>query len=475
MAGLLIVDVDVAGEQVDVRCADGLVIAVASVLTPRRGEQVIRGASAAIPGLHDHHLHLMAMAACSESVDVGADRVSGMNDLRQVLSVADATLSKGRWIRAVGYHERTLGRLDRWELDRIVVDRPVRVQHRSGHLWVLNSAALRAVGLDDTDRVPDVGARTDGFERDDVGRYTGRLADRDDWLSTRLSRRGLPDLGAVSRRLASYGVTGVTDATPTRSLDDLEVLAEARRHGAVVQRVHVMGDVPGGAPGIPPELEVGPVKVMIADGRDPDVDWIAGRIAEAHGSGRPVALHCVSLMAAAVALAAWDTTGAIPGDRMEHGALLPADVVGRLAEFGVTVVTQPGFLFDRGDEYLEEVEPDELCDLYPCARLDRAGVSVGAGTDAPFGPEDPWVAIGSAIRRTTRSNQVVGPDERVSPERALRLFLSDPVEPGGPARTITVGAPADLCLLGDGLHRTLLEPSARRVVATVIDGRVVHG
>ena len=134
-------------------------------------------------------------------------------------------------MRAVGYHERTLGWLDRWDLDRIVPDRPVRVQHRSGHLWVLNSAACRAVGLDGTDRAPDVGTGVDGIERDAGGRPTGRLMDRDDWLAERLPRRPL-DLGAVSRRLASYGVTGVTDATPTRSSADLEVLA--RRGGTAL-------------------------------------------------------------------------------------------------------------------------------------------------------------------------------------------------------------------------------------------------
>jgi predicted amidohydrolase YtcJ len=474
MGGVLVVDVEVDGERVDVRCADGVVREIASDLTPRRGEEVVRGASAAIPGLHDHHLHLMAMAARAESLDIGADQVSGADELRRVMAGADATLPAGDWIRAVGFHERTIGSLDRWELDRIVPGRPVRVQHRSGHMWVLNSAALRAIGLEDAGRVPDLTTPLDGIELDTAGRSSGRLVDRDDWLAERLPHREPPDLSAVSRRLASYGVTGVTDATPTRSSVALEALAEARRSDAVVQRIRVMGDLRPGDPGIPEGLEAGPVKVMIVDGRDFDVDAVAGRIDEAHRNGRPVALHCVSLVAAAVALAAWDSAGVRSGDRMEHGAVLPPDVVWGLAGLGVTVVTQPAFLFDRGDEYLEEVEPDDLDHLYPCARLDRAGVPVGAGTDAPFGPEDPWVAIGSAVCRTTRSNQVVGPDERVSPQRALRLFLSDPADPGGPARTVTVGAPADLCLLGDGLRHTLSDPSARRVVATVVGGRLVH-
>jgi len=472
--GLLVVGVEVDGARVDVRCARGVVTAIGTDLAPRRGETVVRGAAAAVPGLHDHHLHLMAMAARTDSVDVGADQVAGADDLAQVLATADAVLAAGEWLRAVGYHERVLGKLDRWALDRIVDDRPLRVQHRSGHLWVLNSAGCRAVGLDDADAAAGPRGGGDGIERDGTGRVTGRLFDRDEWLGERLPRRVPPDLGRVGRRLSSYGVTGVTDATPTRSVADLEGLAAARRTGALAQRVRVMGELARDDPGLPDGLDAGPVKVMVADGRDPDVDGLAERIDGAHRSGRPVALHCVSLVAAAVALAAWDTAGARPGDRMEHGAVLPPDVVSRLAGLAVTVVTQPAFLFDRGDEYLDEVDPEDRAHLYRCGGLTRAGVGVGAGTDAPFGPEDPWVAVASAVHRTTRSGRVIGPDERMAPLRALGLFLSDPADPGGPPRTVAVGAAADLCLLGDDLQQTLADPMARRVVATIVGGRLVH-
>ena len=476
-AGLLVVGVDVDGERVDVRCDGGVVTAVDADLTPRPGEAVLRGASAAVPGLHDHHLHLLAMAARADSVDIGAGQVSDGDDLARVLGAADTAAAPGEWLRAVGYHERVLGRLDRWTLDRIVGDRPLRVQHRSGHLWVLNSAGCREVGLDVSEgygRAQQDGAAFDGIERDVGGWATGRLVDRDEWLATRLPRRVPPELGPVGRRLASYGVTGVTDATPTATSADLEPLAAARRTGALAQRVRVMGGLDPDGPGVPDGLEVGPCKLMVADGRRPDVDGLAERITAAHRSGRPVALHCVSLVAAAVALAAWDAAGARPGDRMEHGAVLPPDVVGRLAELAITVVTQPAFLVDRGDEYLDEVEPEDLAHLYRCAGLARAGVRVGAGTDAPFGPEDPWVAVAAAVRRTTRSGRAVGPDERLAPRRALDLFLSDPADPGGPPRTVSVGAAADLCLLGDDLDRTLDDPVARRVVATVVGGRVIH-
>ncbi len=155
--------------------------------------------------------------------------------------------------------------------------------------------------------------------------------------------------------------------------------------------------------------------------------------------------------------------------------MLPPDVVRRLAGLAVTVVTQPAFLLDRGDEYLEEVDAEDRPHLYRCAGLDRAGVCVGAGTDAPFGPEDPWV--GHRLGRPP--DHPVGPGRRSRRRRGTAAGCwasSCQIRriPGGPPRTVAVGAAADLCLLGADLQRTLDDPVERQVVATVVGGRLVH-
>src|SRR5258707_1022969 len=80
----------------------------------------------------------------------------------------------GRWLRATGWSETSAGPLDRRRMDALTGAVPARVQHRSGAMWVLNSAALREVGADDSD--------VDGIERDDRGAPTGRLLRADGWL-----------------------------------------------------------------------------------------------------------------------------------------------------------------------------------------------------------------------------------------------------------------------------------------------------
>ena len=90
---LLIRDAEVAGRRVDVACADGVVTHIGAA--PAGADVVIDAAGGALlPGLHDHHVHLLAMAAARDSVDVGT---AGLAALR--------TAPGDDWVRAVGYHE----------------------------------------------------------------------------------------------------------------------------------------------------------------------------------------------------------------------------------------------------------------------------------------------------------------------------------------------------------------------------------
>ncbi len=419
------------GELVDVRVSGGVVASIGPAWPAGMavaGDRVIDADGGhLLPGLHDHHIHLMATAAEAGSVRVGPPEVVDADGFRRALLEADRALPPGGWLRATGYHHSVAGDLDRDALDRIVPGRPVRVQDRSGARWTLNRAGLEALDLE-----PRAGP-------------SGRLHRADELLRERLHHAAPPDLGALGRELAARGVTGVTDTTPYRSLEDLRAIAGAD----LPQRVVVTGGPELAGAAAPAGLEWGPVKLVIDDAGYPSPEELGAGITAAHRNGRPVAIHCVTRTALALAVAAWDAAGARPGDRVEHGSVVPPDLAVSLVRLGLTVVTQPGFVAERGDEYLAEVDPDDVPHLYPCRSLIDAGVPVMGSTDAPYTRPDPWAAIAAAVGRTTRAGAVVGPGERVTPAQALRLFTQDPLHPGRD-RTVEPGAPADLCLRSDG-------------------------
>jgi predicted amidohydrolase YtcJ len=436
--------------RLDVRLAAGQIAACAPGLRPERGEDVMEAAGGVLlPGLHDHHVHLRALAAAAASVTVGPPQARTAAELAARLQAADAELPPGSWLRAVGYHESVAGELDRQALDRLLPRRPVRVQHRTGALWVVNSIAADQLGLDQCE--------LSGVERDDAGRPTGRLWRMDRWLADRVP--GLTaDLGTVSRKAAALGITGFTDATPGATEHDLAFLAGA----GIAQRLCCM--MP---PGVRPlaGISAGPVKIMLDDLTLPALDELAGVIGDAHAAGRPAAVHCVTRVQLVLTLAALDRAGRLPGDRIEHGAVIGTDSLPDLR--GLTVVTQPHFVTERGEQYAADVPADDLPDLWRLRSLIDAGVDVAAGSDAPFGSEDPWSVMRAAVRRPPQFRA----GEAVSPARALALFLGEPAAPGRP-RLVTPGHPADLTLLRAGPLEVLDSLASDLVAATFIGGEL---
>jgi predicted amidohydrolase YtcJ len=455
---------------VDVRVVGDRITACAPALRPLADEaEIDADGCALLPGLHDHHLHLRALAAAQASAQVGPEQVRTPAELATRLRAHDASLPPGAWLRCVGYHESVAGPLDRWTLDRMLPSpgRPVRVQHRTGALWVVNSAALARLGLDgESSRAPD----QTGVERDPDGRATGRLWRMDRWLGDRVPARPADlaaGLAAVSARAAARGVTGFTDATPGASETDVAGLAAAAADGTIGQRLLCLAraDVPGPARG--PRFRLGPVKIMLDDDTLPSLDELAGQVRQAHAARRAVAVHCVTRVQLLLTLAALDVAGRRAGDRIEHGAVIPAETVPELR--GLTVVSQPHFVAERGAQYATDVAADDRPDLWRLRTLIDGGVAVAAGSDAPFGGADPWHILRAAVSRPAN----LGPGEAVDPAAAIRLFLGEPAAPGVP-RLVAPGYPADLILLRCPPAEAARSLASDLVAATFVAGQQVY-
>ncbi len=444
------------GIECDIAIIDGKIASMGQASTAR-GPELDGCGHILLPGLHDHHIHLLATAAARQSISLAG--VSTVDSVAARLIDAARAGPPGSWLRAVDYDERAAGLLTATDIDRWLPDNPARILDRTGALWMLNSLALAQLG---TDPFPD------GVECDADGQPNGRIWRSDRWLGERL-RVSAPDLAELSRELARFGVTGVTDTGVRNGVSEAALFSEARASGALAQKLVLMGDesLPEGQ-----GYRSGALKILLDERDLPDLDALIGRIGAAHAVSRPVAIHCVTATELGFTLAAFETAGAVSGDRIEHANIVPREAVPVIKRLGLTLCVQPGFIATRGDRYLTALETRDRADFIPLRRLADAGIPLAGGSDAPYGPLDPWQAMVAATTRLTPSGQALGLGEALAPREALDLFLGSSLSPATPMRAIAVGQSADLCLLAESSLEAWSRSGLRQVRATLIDGAI---
>ena len=86
---MLVLKAEVAGQIRDVRFREGRIVEIGKQLFPEPGDDIFEARSGAlIPGLHDHHLHLYALAAALASVNCGPPDCASETSLQDSLRSA---------------------------------------------------------------------------------------------------------------------------------------------------------------------------------------------------------------------------------------------------------------------------------------------------------------------------------------------------------------------------------------------------
>ena len=111
------------------------------------------------PSFHDTHMHLLSYAANSLTYDIGLGKLSKdvfINLVRKAAwdqRNADVVRVSGMDHGFTNVPENL--QVDNTLLDEALPDRPLRIQTRSGHAHVLNSAAMHLAGIVDSTDEPE--------------------------------------------------------------------------------------------------------------------------------------------------------------------------------------------------------------------------------------------------------------------------------------------------------------------------------
>ncbi|WP_221349822.1 amidohydrolase [Streptomyces beigongshangae] len=480
---------------------------------PARRVVDLQGATV-LPGFIDAHVHLAWTGLKAATPTVAPCR--SVDDVLAAVAEAAARTPAGGWANLVGYDQRGLGRhLTAAELDGVSAGRKVFLMHDSGHGCMVNTAVL--------DLLPPGLADGDGFLAEgDMGAARA--------LRPPYSQRELADaIGRAAHACLAEGITGCAEAGIGGALFghspvELGAYQRAGDEGKLPLRVQLMVSADRLRPvaahdddGIPRALDlglrtgfggdrlsVGALKVytdggMMArtaalsrpyEGLDhtgrlqDDPETLTRTIVDGHLAGWQLAVHAIGDQAVDLALDALERAQRLrprPGarHRVEHAGLVRPDQLGRFADLGVAAVVQPNFLRYFGDDYAAIMGEERAPWLYRGRGFLDHGITLVGSSDRPVADGSPLRAVQFMVERASASGRVIGPDEGVTVEEALRAYTvagAFACHWEDSAGSLTPGKRADLVVLGDDPQRVEVSRIGDiDVVATFVDGLETGG
>jgi predicted amidohydrolase YtcJ len=379
-------------------------------------------------------------------------------------------------------------------LDRVSTNRPILVFHASGHLATVNTAMLELEGIGRHFAFEGVPLDADGMPTGEL-QEPAAMALAMTGFRPILKAFGDPDairrLGASARRA---GCTTVTELGASRL--DQEAVVEnwetvvgdpefparvvvlqnpTNLGGSIEDTIGMLRDL---ADRSTDKLRMGSVKMLLDGsiqgftarlnppgylGDRPNGIWLvtperfADLFRALHRARINVHVHCNGDQAVDLFL---DTLEPIVADdpewpdhrhTVQHCQMTTRAQYDRMAAIGVNANLFTNHIYFWGDQHRDlTVGPERAALMDACAMADAARVRYSIHSDASVTPLGHLMTMWCAVNRLTATGDTLGPDQRISAERALRAATIDAAHQlhiDDDVGSITIGKQADLTIL----------------------------
>ena len=463
---------------------------------------------ALLPAFLDPHSHLLACAYARLQVPLG--ECAGWGEITDRLSrhVQERGVQPGEWVKGTGYDQNALAEgaaPDRFCLDRACPNNPVVIQHASGHAGVFNTLALERLGALNGDC---------GLERDGQGELTGRGEETPflDLLG-RIPMEGLEDVlrafQGAQEEYASHGIATAQEGllqpvmapvyreilrrgllyldvnayVPPADYDRLRgqfaqrVSASSGRFQVAGMKIFLDGSPQGGTAWVrEPYAGGGRGTSTMTDGQvlsafrqalDRDAQLLA------HCNGDRAAEQYLTLLAQAEREAGKQLCRPV----MIHAQLLGLDQLERVKTLGVIPSFFVAHVYHWGEIHVKNFGLDRAGRISPAGSALAWGIPFTFHQDSPVIPPDMLETLWCACVRRTKTGRVLGAEERIPVEAALRAVTQTAALQYGLERelgTLRPGKRADFVLLsGDPLRTPPEELKKLQVERTIQRGRTI--
>ena len=463
---------------------------------------------ALLPAFLDPHSHLLACAYARLQVPLG--ECAGWGEIADRLSrhVQARDIQPGEWVKGTGYDQNALAEgaaPDRFCLDRACPNNPVVIQHASGHAGVFNTLALERLGALNGDC---------GLERDGQGELTGR-GEENPFLDLlgRIPMDGLEDVlrafQGAQEEYASHGIATAQEGllqpvmapvyreilrrgllyldvnayVPPADYDRLRgqfaqrVSASSGRFQVAGMKIFLDGSPQGGTAWVrEPYAGGGRGTSTMTDGQvlsafrqalDRDAQLLA------HCNGDRAAEQYLTLLAQAEREAGKQLCRPV----MIHAQLLGLDQLERVKTLGVIPSFFVAHVYHWGEIHVKNFGLDRAGRISPAGSALAWGIPFTFHQDSPVIPPDMLETLWCACVRRTKTGRVLGAEERIPVEAALRAVTQTAALQYGLERelgTLRPGKRADFVLLsGDPLRTPPEELKKLQVERTIQRGRTI--
>jgi len=488
------------------------------------------GEWALVPGFIDSHSHATMVGRLIGYANLSSPPVGPVTDVASLQArlrehIAGKNLPPDAWALGYGYDDSLLAEKrhpTRDDLDAISADRPIAIQHVSGHLVVANSAALAKAGISSASKDPPGGhirRKPGSQEPDGVLEETAAYPVMMQMYGAG-PRSPIPGLLAALQAYASEGFTTVQDgaANPadiaaiqnhvTETGQALPVdLVAFQSFGSLSKEAQATCAVPvsktysGG-------FRIGGTKFVLDGSPQGRTAWLSKPyLLPPEGKGADYVAYptvdpsrfmldltnCIAAKTPVLAHANGDAAiqllidsvgSAIGEGKVDHRTVIihgqlmtemQLDQAKALAIVPSFYAVHPYFW---GDWHRVIFGDERASRISPARSAIQRGLPFTIHNDAPVVPPMAMRLLSIAVNRTTRSGHVLGPEQRISAYEALQALTINGARQyfeEGSKGTIAPGKCADLVILdADPLTADPARLADIKVVETIARGRTVY-
>ncbi|WP_062567119.1 amidohydrolase [Pseudoalteromonas arabiensis] len=427
-----------------------------------------------MPGFVDGHSHVYGVGLQAMVANVLPSPDGDANSVEQIVNILKAAqhnpdyttfIEKTGAILGFGYDDAELDRYPtKMDLDLVSTDKPVIIIHTSGHLSVANSKALAMAGIDASTKNPDGGLirrMPNSQEPSGVLEENAHFA-----LLFKLMQSFDPELQDMmleegQKMYTKYGYTTAQEGRATQEAYDSMV--RASKANKFVIDVVAYADMATSSSFMNStynskdytnHFRIGGVKLNFDGSPQGKTAWLthpylkapegqeqgyAGYptfsdeqaykyVETAFANGWQVMTHANGDAAIEQFLNAVENANNKLGKKdrrpvLIHGQTIRQDQVNRLKELGVFPSLFPMHTFYWGDWHVNSVLGHPRADfISPTHAVRKQGLMFSTHHDAPVALPNALRVLDATVNRTTRTDQVLGPEQRVSVYTALQAM-----------------------------------------------------